>query len=234
MTERTEQERNAATEQIRLERTIEALLFASDAPLSAGKLQSLTGAGSTRDIRSAISSLADFYRAHTRSYEIIEVAGGYQITTLRQFSPIVASLFKSRRKARLSKPALEALAIIAYKQPISRMDVEAIRGVNCEGVLATLTDRDLITITGRGEGVGKPYLYSTTRKFLEYLGLKDYRDLPSMEELEKNLEDIGEVEDIGPQGRARGRPPDDADTDDRDIDTRRENATAEGTRSNGE
>lgn len=185
-----EQEKSTASERTRLERVIEALLFASDTPLSTSKIAAITGSPSTKDIRSAIKSLADFYKFQSRSYEVIEVAGGYQITTLPEFSPIVTQLFKSRRKAKLSKPALETLAIIAYKQPISRIQIEAIRGVNCEGVLATLTDRELIAITGRGEGVGRPYLYSTTRKFLEYLGLKDYRDLPSIEELEHNLEGI--------------------------------------------
>ncbi|HUV37425.1 MAG TPA: SMC-Scp complex subunit ScpB, partial [Patescibacteria group bacterium] len=87
-----------------------------------------------------------------------------------------------------SKPALETLAIIAYKQPISRLDIEQIRGVNCDGVLSTLQDRELIEVSGRGEGIGKPFLYTTTKRFLEYLGLKDHRDLPSMEELERSLE----------------------------------------------
>ncbi len=173
-----------------LERKIEALLFASDEPLSAGRISSLTDTSSVKKVRSAIGSLEEFYRLHNRSYGIVEVAGGYQITTLSEHSSLVASLFKSRRKSRLSQAALETLAIVAYKQPINRLDIETIRGVNCDGVLSTLLDRELIAITGRGEGIGKPYLYSTTNRFLEYLGLKDYRDLPSVEELEKSLENI--------------------------------------------
>ena len=170
-----------------LERELEALLFASDAPLSIGRLSSMTGEKSTRAIKSAIEALESFYRDNDRSFGITEVAGGYQLTTLPDFARKVALLFKSRRKAKLSQAALETLAIIAYKQPISRLVIESIRGVNCDGVLSTLTERELIAITGRGEGAGKPYLYSTTSKFLEYLGLKDYRDLPDMEELEKSL-----------------------------------------------
>ena len=187
-----------------LQRKIEALLFASDIPLSAGKLAELTGAPSTRAVRSTLEALGGFYREHARSFEIVEVAGGYQINTLPEFSGIVTSLFKRRRKQRLSQPALETLAIIAYKQPINRTEIEAIRGVNCDGVLATLTERELIAITGRGEGVGRPYLYSTTSKFLEYLGLKDYRDLPSMEELERNLEQINLFSRQGEENSAEG------------------------------
>ncbi|UCF03968.1 MAG: SMC-Scp complex subunit ScpB [bacterium] len=173
-----------------IERTIEALLFASDIPLSRGKLVSLADAPSVRAVQTAIGSLKEFYKEHRRSFCIVEVAGGYQLTTLPEFSGAVSRLFKSKRKSRLSQPALETLAIVAYKQPISRMEIEALRGVNCEGVLSTLTDRDLITISGRGEGVGRPYLYATTKTFLEYLGLKDFKDLPSLEEIERSLEEV--------------------------------------------
>ncbi len=170
-----------------LERSIEALLFASDTPLSLNRLMSITGASSTKEIKTALESIDEFYRKHRRSFEIVEVAGGFQITTLPEHADVVARLFKSRRKSRLSQPALETLAIIAYKQPISRMGIESIRGVNSEGVLSTLVERELIAISGRGEGLGRPFLYSTTRKFLEYLGLKDHKDLPDMEELEKSF-----------------------------------------------
>lgn len=170
-----------------LERSIEALLFASDTPLSIHRLMSITGAASAKEIRSALESIDRFYREHRRSFEIVEVAGGYQIITLPDYSTVVAQLFKSRRKSRLSQPALETLAIIAYKQPVNRIDIESIRGVNSEGVLSTLIERELVAISGRGDGLGRPYLYSTTPKFLEYLGLKDRKDLPNMEELEKSF-----------------------------------------------
>jgi segregation and condensation protein B len=170
-----------------LEREIEALLFASDTPLSAAKLASLTFAASSRSVMSAIGSLSASYRECKRSFTIVEVAGGYQLTTLPEFSGTVSRLFKGKKKAKLTGPALETLAIIAYKQPIGRMQIEAIRGVGCDGVLATLLERELISISGRGDGIGKPFLYSTTKKFLEYLGLKDFRDLPSFEELERRF-----------------------------------------------
>ena len=170
-----------------LERRIEALLFASDLPLSINRLAAITGAASAKDIKQALESIDGFYRENMRSFEIVEVAGGYQITTLPEYAEIVSKLFKHKRKSRLSQAALETLAIIAYKQPLCRTDIEVIRGVNSEGVLSTLVDRDLIQISDRGEGVGRPYLYSTTRKFLEYLGLKDHKDLPSIEEIEKTF-----------------------------------------------
>lgn len=174
----------------RLAAEIEALLFASDTSLSIGRLSAITGESSTKTIKEALAELEGFYRTNHRSFGIVEIAGGYQIATLPEYAGTVSRLFKSRRKAKLSQAGLETLAIIAYRQPISRTAVEAIRGVNCDGVLATLTDRELIAITGRGEGLGRPFLYSTTSRFLEYLGLKDIRDIPDMESLEKSLETI--------------------------------------------
>lgn len=170
-----------------LEREVEALLFASDTPLPAAKLAALTGAASSRRILAAIGALSKFYGESERGFAIVEVAGGYQLATLPEFSSVVSRLYKGRKKAKLTLPALETLAIIAYKQPISRMQIEAIRGVNCDGVLATLMEREIISISGRGEGIGKPYLYSTTKKFLEYLGLKDFGDLPSFDDLERRF-----------------------------------------------
>lgn len=169
---------------------IEALLFASDAPISVGRLSSITGESSLKIIKETLDELEEFYRSYGRSFGIVEVAGGYQIATLPEYAATVSRLFTSRRKAKLSQAALETLAIVTYRQPISRTGVEAIRGVNCDGVLATLTERELIAISGRGEGLGRPFLYSTTGRFLEYLGLKDIRDIPAMEELEKSLETI--------------------------------------------
>jgi segregation and condensation protein B len=182
-----ENESNFTSEDAELERRIEALLFASDTPLSAGKLAALTGVTQTRRVTAAIESLRRFYEETKRSFSVVEVAGGHQLTTLPEFSFIVSQMFKGKKRSRLTQPALETVAIIAYKQPISRMQIEAIRGVNCEGVLATLVERELVSISGRGEGIGKPFLYSTTKKFLEYLGLKDFRDLPSLAELERRF-----------------------------------------------
>jgi segregation and condensation protein B len=174
----------------RLAADIEALLFASDAPISISRLSAITGESSIKTIKETVAELEEFYRSYNRSFGIVEVGGGFQIATLPEFASTVSLLFKSRRMARLSQASLETLAIVAYRQPISRVGVEAIRGVNCDGVLATLAERELIVISGRGDGLGRPFLYSTTSRFLEYLGLKDIRDIPEMEELEKSLETI--------------------------------------------
>jgi segregation and condensation protein B len=188
-----------------LEREVEALLFASDTPLAASKIAALTGVASTRRVLEAIGALSRFYGESGRGFTIVEVAGGYQLTTLPEFSGVVSRLFKGRKKAKLTVPALETLAIIAYKQPISRMQIEAIRGVNCDAVLTTLIEREVISISGRGEGVGKPYLYSTTKKFLEYLGLKDFGDLPSLDELERRFAlDVDQSKPLVPPPAAKG------------------------------
>lgn len=173
-----------------IEKKVEALLFASDEPLTPAKIKELTGAASNGEIRQAVETLSDFYRETERSYQIAELAGGYQLVTLPEYSEVIKSLYKNRRKSRLSNAALETLAIIAYKQPVSRAQIEAVRGVNSGGVLSTLSERELIRVSGRGESIGKPFLYSTTRKFLEYLGLKSYSDLPSIDEFTSEGEAI--------------------------------------------
>lgn len=173
-----------------LEKKIEALLFASDIPLTPARMKELTGAQSNGEVREAVESLSNFYSETDRSYKITRVAGGYQLITHPEYSEIIKSLFKNRRKSRLSGAALETLAIIAYKQPVSRAQIEAVRGVNCGGVLSTLLERDLIRISGRGDSIGRPFLYSTTRQFLEYLGLNNYNDLPSIEQFTSEGEAI--------------------------------------------
>ncbi len=198
----------------RLASEIEAVLFASDAPISISRLSAITGETSVKTIKETVAELEEFYRSCDRSFGIVEVAGGFQIATLPEYASTVSLLFKSRRKARLSQAALETLAIIAYRQPISRMGVEAIRGVNCDGVLSTLVDRELIVISGRGEGLGRPFLFSTTSRFLEYLGLKDIRDIPEMEELEKSLESI----DLIPPPESQEEAGDQAEEEDHGTD----------------
>lgn len=173
-----------------LEKQVEALLFASDIPLTPARMKELTGAQSNGEVRDAVESLSSFYSETDRSYKITRVAGGYQLITHPEYSEIIKSLFKNRRKSRLSGAALETLAIIAYKQPVSRAQIEAVRGVNCGGVLSTLLERDLIRISGRGDSIGRPFLYSTTRQFLEYLGLNNYNDLPSIEQFTSEGEAI--------------------------------------------
>jgi segregation and condensation protein B len=166
---------------------IEALLFASDAPLAAARIREVVGQMEDEEIRAAIDTLRDEYREGGRAFDIVEIEGGYQVLSRPEFASWVERLFVERRKTRLSRPALETLSIIAYKQPIVKAEIEMIRGVSSDGVIRTLLERNLITITGRAEGVGRPLLYGTTREFLNYFGLNELTDLPKVEELRELL-----------------------------------------------
>ncbi len=171
---------------------IEALLFASDAPLSAGRLAELSGIGSVKEVRKHIDSLNDRYADAGLSFRIETIAKGYQMLSLAAYQPWLAKLDKHRGQTRLTGAALETLSIVAYKQPVIRADIEAIRGVGCGEVLNRLREMGLIKIVGRAEIVGRPMLYGTTRKFLDIFGLEDLDDLPPMETL--NLRQRTEVE----------------------------------------
>jgi len=170
-----------------LETRIEALLFASDQPLSVGRLCEVLETEERSTVQGALETLAASYEDATRAFQVVQVAGGWQLTTKPEFASVVRRLFTGKRRVRLTKAALEALAIIAYKQPTTRPEVDAIRGVASGGVVETLLERNLIRIAGRSEGVGRPLLYATTPDFLQYLGLNRLDDLPSLEELESML-----------------------------------------------
>lgn len=162
---------------------VEALLFVADEPLSASKIaHSITGLDS-RQVRGVVEQLRTEYQTEGRAFTIEELAGGFRMLTRTEFHPYLKVLFRQPREARLSSAALETLAIVAYKQPINRADVEAIRGVDCSGVLHTLLEYGLIKIVGRSEELGRPLLYGTTKEFLEHFGLRSIRDLPSVQEL---------------------------------------------------
>jgi segregation and condensation protein B len=138
-------------------------------------------------IEAAVAQLASDYAAPERGLRLVQVAGGWQLATKPELAEVVRRLFTGKRRVRLTKAALETLAIIAYKQPTTRPEVDAIRGVASGGVLETLLERSLIRIAGRSESVGRPLLYATTPEFLQYLGLYRLADLPSLEELEQML-----------------------------------------------
>ncbi len=170
-----------------LESVVEALLFAGDEPLSAAKLVEIAEAGSIKTIRKAVKTLNKKYR-HTKSaFRIEELAGGYQMMTLACFNPWLSKLIKVRSDNKLSPAQLETLAIVAYKQPIIRADIEAIRGVATGEILRNLMYKGLVKIVGRAEILGRPMLYGTTKKFLDIFGLSNLKDLPKIEEL-KNPE----------------------------------------------
>ncbi len=162
---------------------VEAVLFASDAPLTAEELARADESLDEDQVEDALRQLMMEYAESERSFDVVELAGGYQILTRPEFAPYLERFDNVPRQGRLSGPALETLAIIAYRQPIARLEVEYVRGVSSAGVLKTLQDRQLIDIVGRAEGLGRPLLYGTTRFFLEHFGFRSLEDLPRPEEL---------------------------------------------------
>ena len=168
-----------------LQKIVEALLFASDSPLGLGELCEIAGECSRSDVENAVRSLIEAYESDDSVLQLIEIANGYQFTTRPRYHRWIRKLKTKRRDGKLSGASLETLAVIAYKQPVSRAEIERVRGVSVDGVLHTLLGRDLIRITGREKGIGRALLYGTTREFLFHFGLKDLRELPSFEELER-------------------------------------------------
>ncbi len=162
---------------------VEALLFASDAPLSATDLARGDESLDEDQVEAAVEALRSEYEATERAFQIYELGGGYQILTRPELAPYLERFDTVPQNARLSAPALEVLAVIAYRQPIGRAEVEEIRGVGSSGVLRTLLDRGVVEVVGRGEGLGRPLLYGTTGRFLEHFGFRSLEDLPRPEEL---------------------------------------------------
>lgn len=181
---------------------IEAIIFASDTPLSLKQIKDivnepnkkLSSNGETskiteEEIKNFIDELNQEYAERGSAFRIIEIAEGYQFATLPEFAKWIGKLFKEKSKKKLSQPALETLAIIAYKQPISKPEIEAIRGVNVDHIIKTLLEKKLITIVGRAETIGRPLLYGTTKDFLKYFGLKDLSELPKPSEIEEIMKE---------------------------------------------
>ena len=186
-----------------LKMIVEAILFASQKPVSAKELIAVFKGAADADkekpnspalafaktkepaILAVIEELEKDCADSSRAYEVRETAAGWQLVTKPDFSPWLRQLYPENRPARLSAPAMETLAIIAYRQPITRADIEAVRGVAVDGVMQTLLDRGLVKIAGRAEIPGRPLLYDTTQNFMEHFGLKDLDDLPNASELRK-------------------------------------------------
>lgn len=162
--------------------TVEALLFASEKPLTIEQARGCLDNLDPVMLRRVIEDLQSEYEQSNKGMRIIEVAGGFQMITSPNFAPFLKKLFKSRHVERLSKPALESLAIIAYKQPLTKLEIESLRNVNVDGVIKSLIDKNLIRICGRKKCAGRPFVFGTTKQFLEYFGLKSLNDLPKMEE----------------------------------------------------
>jgi segregation and condensation protein B len=163
---------------------IESLLFVADEPLPVDRIKKILIQVETREIREAMAELTAEYEARGGGFYLDEVAGGYQIRTRPQYTDWIKKLIQPK-PLRLSKPALETLVIIAYKQPIIRSDIEHLRGVDCGGVIRVLLERKLIRVLGRKEIAGRPLIYATTKRFLEIFDLKNLRDLPTPKEIEE-------------------------------------------------
>lgn len=164
---------------------IEALLLASEKPLPLEQIRLVLDNLDGHQTGKLIEELKSEFELAGRGIRIIEIAGGFQMITAPEFAPFLKKLFKGRHLERLSRPALETLAIIAYKQPLTRSEIELLRNVNIDGVMKSLLEKNLIRISGRKKAPGRPCVYGTTRQFLEHFGLKSLEDLPKVEEFLK-------------------------------------------------
>jgi segregation and condensation protein B len=190
-----------------LKSAIEALLFVSNNPLSLDRLKGIFEETSPEQIEAQIQALSHEYNERGAGIMLAEVAGGYQLATRPENVSWIRKFKSVKVSAKLSKPALETLAIVAYKQPITRMEVEAIRGVNIGGIMRNLMERRLVKIVGKKDVPGKPMMYGTTIEFLQYFGLKDLSALPTLKEFQE-LEAGEEVMEEIPVAGADAVPPD--------------------------
>jgi segregation and condensation protein B len=160
---------------------VEALLFASDVPLEAERIREVLDLENVAAVRELVGELVARYETEERGLAIMEVGGGWRMVTRPELAPWLVRLARARTRVRLSRPALETLAIVAYKQPVSRPEIDAVRGVNSDATLDNLLERRLVRIAGRKEAPGRPFVYETTREFLVAFGLRDPAGLPKIE-----------------------------------------------------
>ena len=214
----SETENLAPDEHARNRGIIEALLIASDLPVGAAKIAAVLDRVETREIRTYVDDLNTEYGTTGRSFKITEVAGGYQMMVHPEYATWVRRLLREKSPARLSPAALETLAIVAFKQPIIKAEIEHIRGVSADGVIRHLMEKGLVRISGRSDSPGRPLLYGTTRDFLKHFGMKTLSDLPKMRELEELLQ---EEEAKGDEGSLLGDlfRPEEKDSVDEDGET---------------
>jgi segregation and condensation protein B len=180
-----------------LKALVEALIFAAKEPLSINQIRSIYQNENPQEedlrfiepetIRQIVIDLNKEYQTQDRSYRIVQIAGGYQFATLSEYAGWLGKLYKEQARRKLSQSGLETLSIIAYKQPVTKAEIEKIRGVNCDYVLKALLEKELVTVTGRADSVGRPLLYGTTKEFLKHFGLNDITDLPRPREIEEIL-----------------------------------------------
>lgn len=174
-----------------LKNIIESMLFVSEDPLTIDRIKNVLTFADTKEIRNALKVLLDEYESRKGGFFLHEVAGGYQIRTRPEYTEWIKRLVKPNPR-RISKASLETLAIIAYKQPVIRSDIEHIRGVDCGGVIRMLLERKLVRVLGRKKIPGRPLIYATTKQFLETFDLKDLKDLPTPKEIEELTNSLSE------------------------------------------
>ncbi|MGO9449452.1 MAG: SMC-Scp complex subunit ScpB [Candidatus Binataceae bacterium] len=206
-------------EEQRLKSILESLLFAAGESVSIGRLQAALEDVPRAEIQKALSAMANEYSAQNRGLTLEEVAGGYQLRTPKEHAQYVRKLLASK-PPRLSRPLLETVAIIAYRQPITRPEIEQLRGVDTGGVLETLLERRLVKIAGRKEAPGRPMMYATTPEFLETFGLKDLDGLPDLKEFQEIARTVEQTEtgpvesvEIHPEDAAKAESADFADSE---------------------
>lgn len=197
-----------------LDQNVEALIFASEAAISADEiiacLKASYGWEVTReDIYDAVSRIREKYVAEDFSFELNEIAGGFEFLSKKDYHAAIHVMLQLKEKKRLSTAALETLAIIAYKQPITKPELEQIRGVSCDYSIQKLLEKDLIVISGKSDGPGKPILYSTSKNFMDHFGLRSVKDLPKLKDIQPGaISEIGIPMDLmdvpvdGPEGQA--------------------------------
>ena len=188
-----------------IKQIVESLLFVAEEPLTVERIRNIIAVVTPDEVRSAISDLFDEYETRDGGFYLREVAGGYQLRTRPEYTQWIKRLLQPKQQ-RLSKAALETLAIIAYKQPIIRSDVEYLRGVDCGGIMRMLLERKFIRILGRKDIPGRPMIYGTTRHFLEVFDLKDLKDLPTPKEIDALGKASSEPEEQPPEDDADKNP----------------------------
>ena len=175
---------------------VEALIFASSKPLTPAEIRKVTKVLTVAQIEKIVAELKEDYQKTERCFELLEIAGGYELSTKREFAPWILKIELQRKARQATQSALETLAILAYKQPLTRAEIEALRGVDTSGVLNTLMEKNFIKIVGKKEVPGRPFMYGTTEKFLEHFGLKQLQDLPSIEEIRQMVDSSVKKEEL--------------------------------------
>jgi len=173
MPDMIEQEKNKSA--------IESLIFIANKPITLEELRKIFEDMGPADIQRAVDEIRRGYEERMSGVRIVEIAGGYMMVTTPENAGVIKAFYKFKNTERLTGPSLETLAIVAYKQPVTRVDIESIRGVNVDGVLRSLVEKNLVRVVGRKEVVGRPFVYGTTRFFLDYFGLKSLAELPKIE-----------------------------------------------------